>query len=245
MKQIAIIGLGSFGKRILDELNRFEIEVLIVDLDPAVIDQYRDKASGAFAADVTNFETLKRVLPEVLDVVIIDFEDNIEASILVTSHCRKLGIHRIVAKAESEEHGDILDIVGATKIVFPDREAAKRLTPQFLSSQLLNYLPISPELVIAEVGIPARLVGKTSMEANLRKEFEINVIAVKPGQHEDFRYFTPEYKFGPEDVAIVAGREDCIVNFTGSGPRPVHRRNAHKAFGQLFPKRKGGKALKR
>jgi trk system potassium uptake protein TrkA len=244
MKQIAIIGLGSFGKRILDELNRFEIEVLIVDKDPLIIDQYKDKAGGAFAADVTNFETLKRVLPEVLDVVIIDFEDNIEASILVTSHCRKLGIHRIVAKAQSEEHGDILDIVGATRVVFPDREAAKRLTPQFLSSQLLNYLPISSDLVIAEVGIPERLVGKTSLEANLRKEFDINVIAVRPGQQEDFQYFSPEYKFGPEDVAIVAGNEDRIVSFTGSKPQPAHRKNAQKVFGQLFPKRKGGKAAK-
>ena len=99
-------------------------------------------------------------------------------------------------------------------------------------------------VLLAEVGIPAHLVGKTSLEANLRKEFEINVIAVKPGQQEDFQYFSPEYKFGPEDVAIVAGNEDRIVSFTGSRPQPAHRKNAQKTFGQLFPKRKSGKAVK-
>jgi trk system potassium uptake protein len=238
MKQYAVIGIGAFGRRILDELSKLDVEVLIVDKDPEIIDRFKDRATTAFAVDVTNEDVFGRVVPATINAAIIDLGGKVEASILVTSYCRKLGIRNIVAKAQTEEHGEVLEIVGATRVVFPEKEAAKRLTPLLTSSYLLNYLPISTGLVIAEVGIPDSLVGKTSIEANLRKEYSINVVAVKPWPSEEYRYFSPDHRFGPDDVALVAGSEELISAFTGGSFKLSRRNGTHKVFSNFFPKRR-------
>jgi trk system potassium uptake protein len=235
MKQFAIIGLGAFGRHILEELIRLDFEVLIVDRDPAVIDQFKDRVAAAFAADAADEQTLRRILPEATDAVIIDFENSLETSILATSHCRKMGIRTIVAKAFSEEHADILEIVGASRVVLPDKEAARRLTPQLLSSSLLNYLPVSPDLVIAEVGIPDQLVGMTSIEASFRTKFNLNVIAIKTWPREEYEFFSPDHRFGPDDVALVAGHEDRIVAFAGGRLRREHSKGVREIFRHFFP----------
>jgi len=238
MKQFAIIGLGAFGRHVLDELVRLNFEVLVIDRDPAVIDSFKDKAASAFAANAADAETLRQILPASTDAVIIGFETSLEASILVTSHCKKMGIRTIVAKAFSEEHADILEIVGATRVVLPEKEAARRLTPQLLSSALLNYLPISPDLVIAEVGIPEQLVGLTSIEANLRAKFNVNVIAIKAWPREEYEFFSPDCRFGPDDVALVAGREERVVAFAGGVQSRQRGTGVQKFFRHFFPNSK-------
>ncbi len=205
MKQFAIIGLSYFGKNILDELLALDVEILIIDKDRAVIDEYKDAPVDAVALDVLNEENLKRVLPPSVDAVVIDLGEKIEASILATSYCHKLGIKRILAKAETEAHGEILELVGATKVVFPNREAAKRMAPLMLSSALFSYLPVSGSLVIAEVGLPEGLIGKTPAEAELRKGYGLNVISVKNGEDEEYGAFSPDYRFRAGDIALVSG----------------------------------------
>ncbi|GAB1482328.1 hypothetical protein MASR2M78_11430 [Treponema sp.] len=126
-----------------------------------------------------------------------------------------MGITKIIVKAETEAHAEILDLVGATKIVFPNREAAKRITPLMISSSLLNYLPVSGSLVIAEIEIPESILGKTLLESNLRKQYAINLISVKNGVDEEYGLFTPEYIFRPGDIALVSGTNSALDAFTG------------------------------
>ncbi|HSV56693.1 MAG TPA: NAD-binding protein, partial [Magnetospirillaceae bacterium] len=153
MKQFAILGLSWFGKNVLEELLELGAEVLIVDKDRDVIDLYGDHPVAAVVLDIMNEEILRNALPKGLDGVVIDMGDKIEASILATSYCRKLGIPRIFVKAVTEGHAEILEMVGATKVVFPNREAAKRITPLLMSRGILNYLPVSGKFVIAELAI--------------------------------------------------------------------------------------------
>jgi trk system potassium uptake protein TrkA len=213
MKQFAIIGLSYFGKNVLDELLELGTEVLVIDKDREVIDQYQDRAVSAFVIDALNEVSLRRILPKTVDGVVIDMGEKVEASILATSYCRKIGITQIIVKAETEEHAEILELVGATRIVFPNREAAKRITPLMASSVLLNYLPVSGKLVIAEVAVPERFFGSSLLEVNLRKKFGLNLISVKNGDSEEYGLFSPEYIFRPGDVALVSGTDELIGAF--------------------------------
>jgi trk system potassium uptake protein TrkA len=147
--------------------------------------------------------------------VIIDMGDSIEASILAASYCAKLNIKTIIVKAETESHGEILELVGATKVVFPNKEAAKRISPLLLSSTLLNYLPVSGKLAIAEFAIPDLLIGKSVMDIALRKEYHLNLIAVRRPDGE-FEEYSPDYLFKSEDIGIFAGTDQAMEQFTGS-----------------------------
>jgi len=236
MKQFAIIGLSYFGKNVLDELLELDAEVLIIDKDRDVIDQYKDHPVSAVVMDVLNEESLRRILPKSIDGVIIDLGEKIEASILATSYCRKIGVPRIIVKAETEGHAEILELVGATKIVFPNREAAKRITPLLLSSALLNYLPVSGKLVIAELEIPARFFGLSLIEANLRQKYGLNLISVKNGDAEEYGLFSPEYRFRPNDVALVSGTDESLESFAGVAAKDQARskRSGLRDLGNLF-----------
>ena len=148
MKQFAIIGLSKFGQRMLEELADTGCELILIDKDRQRVDQYKDQAAAVYVADALNEDVLARLVPKGIDAAIVDPGDQTEVSILVTHYLKKLGIREIIAKADSDEHEEILKLVGATRVVRPNTEAARRIAPFLISSLVFSYLPISKELVI-------------------------------------------------------------------------------------------------
>ncbi|AEJ20936.1 potassium channel family protein [Gracilinema caldarium] len=236
MKQVAILGLSYFGQAVLDELLEMDVDILLIDKDREVLDRYRDTVSAAIGMDVINQEALEKTLPKHIDAVIIDMGKNIEASILAASYCKKLEIGTIIAKAETDAHGEILGIVGATKVVFPNREAAKRIVPQIVSNLVLNYLPVGGNLVIAEIEIPDSFIGKTVLELDLRKKFGLNLISVRSSETE-YTLFTPEYRFQEKDIALVSGTEFDVDQFTGRLEKEGAKRSIFNSIREIFSKK--------
>jgi len=210
MKQFAIIGLSRFGRRLLEELMETDCEIILIDKDREVIDLYKDKIASAYIADAINEEIIRKLIPATIDAAIVDLGDRIEASILVTNYLKKMGVREIIARAESKEHGEILDLVGATKVVFPNQEAAKRIAPFLVSSQIFSYLPISKELVIAEIRVPEKFYGKSLIEVDMRRQYRLNVIAYRKLDKEEYYFYAPEYHLQPDDVLLVGGAEADI-----------------------------------
>lgn len=214
MKQFAIIGLSRFGERILEELVDTGSEIILIDKDRDAIELYKDKVSAAYVADALNEEIIEKLVPNTIDAAIVDPGDRIEVSILVTHYLKKLGIKEIIAKADSDEHEEILKLVGATKIVRPHTEAAKRIAPFLISSLVFSYLPISKELVIAEIKVPEQFYGQSLIEVDLRKQYRLNVIGYRKLDQEDYAFYAPEYRLQADDVLLVAGSEEDVVRFT-------------------------------
>jgi trk/ktr system potassium uptake protein len=210
MKQFAIIGLANFGLHVLEEMLAMHVEVLIVDKDEQVVAQYRNQVAAAYVADAIKEETIQKIIPPDIDAAVIDLGDRIEASILVANYLKKMGVKRIVAKAETDEHGEILGLVGVTDVILPNREAAKRIMPPLLSESMFSYMPISEQLVMAEVNFPAEYIGKTVVDADIRSGLGLNVVAVRPGGRGEFVFMTPDYQFTAEDRFLVVGSNERV-----------------------------------
>jgi trk system potassium uptake protein TrkA len=193
--------------------------------------------SAAMILDILNAENLQKILPKSIDAVVIDMGAKIEASILATSYCHKMGIKTIIVKAETEAHGEILELVGATKVVFPNKEAAKRIVPMLFSSIVLNYLPLSGKLVIAEVEVPEDFIGHTVLELDLRKRYGLNLISVR-NEETEYEFFSTNYKFQPGDIILVSCNERDLELFTGRIENEERRKAAVKNLTQLFSFRK-------
>jgi trk system potassium uptake protein TrkA len=244
MKQIAILGLGNFGKSVLEELLEMNAEVLIIDKDKEVIDSYKDSSAQALVLDILMVKDLRRILPESIDAVVIDTGERIEASILATSYCKKLNIKSVIVKAETASHAEILELVGATTVIFPNKEAAQRVTKQIFSSAILNYIPVGNDLVIAEVAIPPHLVGKKLLESQLREDYELNLISVRSGD-SDFSRRGPNYIFTEDDIGLFSGSEESITKFTQDLPEDKRQsiltkmsKAGHTLFHRVFQDRK-------
>jgi len=235
MKQYAVIGVSSFGKRILSELLQLDCEIILIDKDPELIDYFKNDVAAAYIANVINEEIVFRLIPADIDAAVIDLGDRIEASILVTQYLSKIGIANIIVKAETDQHGEILSIVGASHVVYPDLEAARRVIPMLASDLLFDYLPISKELVIAETGVPQDLIGHTLFETDIWQAKGINVLAFHRSGEKDHQVPKTEYRFQKEDVLLVAGREEDIASFTGKEPDD-RRRNISDLLLRFFGK---------
>lgn len=229
MRQYAVIGLGTFGTKMLEKLAEARAEVVIVDRDEGAVERYKDLASAAYIVDVLDEAALRRTMPEALDVAILDLGDNIEATILATNRLKKLGVGEIIVSTDTEDRGEILTLIGATRVVYPDREAAARIVPLLVSPSLFSFMPIGPNLVMAEVRVPERYVGLSLIEANLRQKHGINVIALRPEGAPEYRYFSADYRLSLVDLLLVAGPEKEVIAFSGT-----IEEEGRKGIGEVF-----------
>lgn len=230
-KQFAVIGLGTFGLRVLEQFLAVDVEVLIIDKDEAVVSQYRNLVAAAYVADAIKEETIRKIVPPDIDAAVIDLGDRTESSILVANYLHKMGVRRIVAKAESDDHGEILRLVGVTDVIYPNREAAKRIMPPLLSEAMFSYMPISDQLVMAEVNFPVEYVGKTLIDGNIRQELGLNVIAVRPGGMGEFVFMTPDYRFQEKDRFLVVGSNERVGTVSEKAEEP---RGGGRLFRHFF-----------
>lgn len=242
MKQVAILGLGQFSKSVLTELLELKVEVFIIDKDRQAIDAYKDISAHAAVVDMLTIDNLRRILPESTDAAIIDMGGSIEASILATSYCAKLHVKTIIAKAETSAHAEILELVGATKVVFPDREAAKRITPLLLSSVLLNYLPVSGKLVIAELPVPDMLIGKTLVSSDLRRLYRLNLLSIREAEGE-FAACAPEYVFKRGDIGLFAGSDEDLNRLTTAPEKESWHKTLPVQFLKFFTRKQKNESL--
>lgn len=210
MKQFGLIGLGKFGRRILDELLKSDVEILILDKNSELIEQYKNQVADAYVADALNEETIRQTIPADIDVVILDTVDNIDVSILVTHYLKKIGVREIVAVAGTDQHGEILSAVGATRVVFPNKEAALRIAPTLVSSALFGYFPIAEDIAVAEIRSPERFVGMTLVESDIRNELGITVIAVRRATTDKFEFVSAAYTLSAEDSLLIVAPEEAI-----------------------------------
>jgi len=233
MRQYAFIGLGPLAMSMLERISQVTDEIIVVDKDVVLIDRVKELVKTAFVADVTDEEALQKILPEEMDVAVVDLSSDVEATLLVTHRLKKMGAHEIIVKAESDEVSEILKVVGATRIINADREAAARIVPLVLSSTLYNFIPIGGDLVMAEVIVPELFAGKTLVEADLRQKFGVNVIAIRSENSTTYRNFDRDYRLASNDLLLVAGNEADVFAFSGIPLKPTNRQKT-SSLSSLF-----------
>ncbi len=235
MKQFVFVGLGNFSIKMIEQLAPYDCELMIIDKDTDLIEKYKNYVTSAYIADAINEELMVRLVPEYVDGAIIDVGKNIEVSILVCNYFSKIGIDKIIARAESDEHGEILELVGATDVIFPNSEAAKRTAPALVSDYLFNYMPISKNLAIAEIKLPKKYIDKTVQEISFRNKFSLNIIGVRKNVEQDYKFLELDYKIQEKDYLLIAGKEEDITKFTGENIN-TSKKNMIDRFKGLFTK---------
>lgn len=176
---IAVIGLGRFGFAMATTLTSLGHDVIGIDGDEDKVRAVADTVSLAMQLDATDDKALRGAGIKDVDVAVVSIGENIEASLLVVTLVREIGIHRIVAKAVTALHGRILEKLGVTRVVFPEREMAVRVAHSIAMPNVIDYIELSSDFSIVEVPAPAEFVGKTLRDIGLRARFGLTTIAIK------------------------------------------------------------------
>lgn len=214
MATVAVIGLGTFGCRVTEELIDADADIIIIDKDREVVEKYKNSVLNAYITDALSEETLRKVIPQDIDAAIVDLGNLLESSILVTNHLKKIGVSHIIVKARSNEHGEILKLVGATKIIYPDLDAAIHITPMILNNSLFNYMQLSENFAIAEVEVHEDSDKKTLAESSLREKFYLNVIGIRLPEEKEIISPTANTILEKGMILLVAGPTQAIKEYS-------------------------------
>ncbi len=179
IKRIGIIGSGRFGEALVQALVAQGAEVLLMDTDRRKIQELSDYVSKSIEGDATNIHALEEAGFGACDTVVVAIGENIEGSVMATVNCKDLGVRTVVAKASTEVHGRVLRRVGADVVIFPNRDRAQRLARSLLTTSQVDLFEIADGLCAAEVATPDALADKTLAEADVRREYDVTVLAIR------------------------------------------------------------------
>jgi len=211
MKRVVVIGLGIFGFNIAKDLYENGIEVVAIDKDREMIQKIKDFSTKAILADGTDKEIMESIGIQEDDIVIISFGENLAASTLITLHLKEMKVKNIIVKAPNEDHKHVLEKVGATEVIIPERMMADKVAKSLISPNILDYIPLSEDYTISEIVPPASFTGKTIGELHLRTKYHIEVIAVREMLPERLTMVPrAEFILKDSDVLVVIGKEKDI-----------------------------------
>jgi len=210
-KQFAILGMGRFGISLGIALEKMGHEVLCVDVDETVVSSLAESVSRIVSFDIRDAKALEQVGIDSFDTVVIATK-NLEASLMATMLCKERNIPEIIVKAIDERHAEMAKRLGATLIVFSEREMAQRLAMHLVAPNTRDYIEIDKDIKIINFYAPAGLQGKTLRESDFRAKYNLNVIAVI---HEDKTLVTPSpsYVFCEGDKIFAIGSYEVLAKF--------------------------------
>lgn len=210
-RSVLVVGLGRFGSAVAQTLVELDYEVLAVDADPDLVQSYADKLTHVVEADATNEASLQQLGAADFEKAVVAIGTDIEASILTTSSLSDLGIDEIWAKAVTEPHGRILARVGADHVIFPEKEMGERLA-HVVTARMIDYIELDDHFALVETCAPARIVGQTLGEAEVRRRYGITVVCIK-SENEPFTYATADTMVRDNDILVVAGETKKAEGF--------------------------------
>ncbi len=224
MKYI-IVGLGNFGGNLAKRLTEMGHEVIGVDSSESRVETVKDRITHAVVMDATDQNAVKSLPLRDCNVVIISIGENVGASIMSTAIFKQLNSKRIIARAINELHETVIRAIGIEEIIHPEEESADRLSKRLEMKGVLDSLEINEEYNIVEVNVPERLVGKSLIEANIRKEYFLNIVTIlrletrknflgiETTRKKVTGIVSPNYIFEKEDILLIFGKIKNLEKF--------------------------------
>lgn len=206
-----IIGLGRFGMALAKSLAEDGKEILVVDREEEKVREMQEYTENAFVTDYLTQETLMEMGIQNCDTVIVCIGEKIDTSILTTLHVVSLGVPRVIAKAISQDQGEVLKKIGA-EVVYPEKDMALRLAKRLVSNNFLDYISLDSEVEVQQIPVLPLMVGMTVEEVNVRKNYRLNIIAIERNGIADIQV-KPDDVFEESDVLVVVGKVDDIRRF--------------------------------
>lgn len=201
MASYVVVGLGRFGLQVAIRLFACGEEVLVLDMDEQLVNRIADRVTRAVLADARDVDVLERLGVEHCDRAIVAVGSDLAASALITMNLKSLGVPYVICKAQDETHREILEKLGADRVIIPEWEMADRLAMGLTSSGTMEYIELSDEVGIVEMPPVPEWIGKTIRELELRSRYRLNVLAIRRGHQIMI----------PPDINVPVEKDEILV----------------------------------
>jgi trk system potassium uptake protein TrkA len=209
---VAVIGLGRFGSALALELMASGAEVLGIDGAEDIVQEFNGRLSRVVQADSTKPEVLEQLGVADFDRVVVAIGSDIESSILTTSLLLRAGVTGMWAKAVSEAHALILEQLGVTHVVRPERDMGRRVA-HLVRGRMQDFLEVGDDFSLVKMNPAVALTGKPLSELGIRTRYGVTIAAVKTPD-KNWTYATAETVLAPEDAILVTGPTERVEHFS-------------------------------
>lgn len=209
MKSVLLIGLGRFGKNLAIQLNRLGHDVMGVDVDENKVNEMIDIVTDAQIGDSTNEEFLRSLGVRSFDICFVTISNDFQSSLETTCLLKELGAKFVVSRAERDGQEKFLLRNGADKVVYPEKQIAKWAAICYSSSHIYEYIELDDKNSLYEVSVPAEWVGKSVIQLDVRRKYNMNIIAVKKDGNMNFM-LKPDTVLSADETLLVLGEYKAL-----------------------------------
>ena len=214
-RQVAVLGLGRFGVSLCERLVEEGLDVLGVDRDDELVNRHAHVATHVVRADTTDERALDQLDIASFDHVIVAIGEDIQASILTALLVKQAGAREIWAKAKSDYHAKVLELIGVDRVVHPEREMGERIAQLLASESLVDFIELSGQHRLVELEAPEKLEGHTLRDLDIRAKYGCIVVGYRRGETTEFAP-DPDWRIRPGDIVFVIGDRAQLRRFQES-----------------------------
>ena len=204
MKSILLIGLGRFGRHIAIKLDELNHQVMAVDNNESRVEAVLPYVRNAQIGDATNEDFIRSLGVRNFDVCIVAIGDNFQSSLETTSLLKELGAKMVVSRAARDVHAKFLLRNGADEVVYPEKQLASWTAIRYSADHIFDYVELDEEHGIFEISIPDAWIGKTVGELDIRKKYNVNIMALRCNGVLDMN-IASETLLGDDQTMLVLG----------------------------------------
>jgi len=213
-QSFAVIGLGRFGRALVEELIKLEVEVLVIDKDYEKIEKVAKALTNTVCLDSTDVEALREVGISNYDKVVVATGMDVDNSILTTLILKDLGVKEVFVKIQSEYHAKVVEKLGVDHehLIWPERSTGIRLAKVLVSNSFLDYFELDKDYSFITIKATKKVVGKNLLELDIRKNFNVNIVAVR--RNDKIMIPSSKENFEENDELLLVGHNDNIKKFS-------------------------------
>ena len=210
MKSFLVIGLGRFGRHLTRSLIDLGNEVMVVDQDEELVARMANIATAACVGDCQDEQVLESLGVRNFDVCFVCVKNDFQSSLEATATLKELGAKCVVARADQEKQIKFLKKIGADFVIHTEMDMAVPAAMRFSARNAFDYFELTPKFAVFEIETPVEWEGKTVMEMDVRRRYNVNILGVKNGDEVE-PLLDPHYRFVADSHLIIAGSKDSGI----------------------------------
>lgn len=222
MHRIAVIGLGRFGIALARQLSISGTQVIAIDESSAQVEEIKDQVPVAVRLDSTEEVALKSQNIDKVDVAVVAIGENFEAALLTTVILKKLGVPKIICRAQSTFHAEIFLQIGADQVIQPELQSGEHLGRQLANPRVDEFIKLGEGFSLIELHAPRQFVGRSLKTLALRQAYSVNLVAIKRTRSEKTEHgeitrpkilaaLDAEEVICDRDVLVLVGSDDALA----------------------------------
>lgn len=210
-KTIAVLGLGRLGLGLVQELNKLNVDIIAIDINGANVQKAGEFVENAFICDSTDEDALREIGIENVDHAVVAFGSNFQASLITVITLKEMGVEKITVRIDDEKYASVMQRIGATDIIVPQKIAGIQLANKLVSDSFTNYFNLSENYVVVQLSVNMTIQPINLKTLNSRNVFGINLLLIK----RENKYFSPtgDDSILPGDEIFVLGTKKNIHKF--------------------------------